>query len=104
MHGIAGSGELVLLAMLQIKNAQAGMLYLFIFAIGSIAGMMVAAALCSIPFYKKIVAAKKVQTALILLSAILCMVYGIYVCLKIYNTKYNACCGKKAYSNIFSLA
>ena len=82
MHGIAGSGELVLLAMLQIKNAQAGMLYLFIFAIGSIAGMMVAAAMCSIPFYKKIVAAKKVQTALILLSAILCMVYGVYVLFK----------------------
>jgi high-affinity nickel permease len=82
MHGIAGSGELVLLTMLQIKNAQAGMLYLLVFAIGSIAGMMVAAAMCSIPFYKKMVAAKNVQTALILLSAILCIVYGVYVLYK----------------------
>jgi hypothetical protein len=43
---------------------------------------MVAAAMCSIPFFKKMVAAKNVQTALILLSAKLCIVYGVYVLYK----------------------
>ena len=44
VHGLAGSGELLLLVMLQMTSVQMGMLYLLIFGIGSILGMLVAAA------------------------------------------------------------
>ena len=47
VHGLAGSGELVLLLMLQMASPQIGMLYLLIFGIGSIFGMLVAAAMFS---------------------------------------------------------
>lgn len=82
IHGLAGSGELVLLTMLQCKNAQTAIAYLIIFATGAIAGMMVAAALCSIPFYKKIVSAKKMQMMLKMASAIVCVLYGVFVLYK----------------------
>lgn len=86
VHGIAGSGELVLLTMLQFKSAYTGIVYLIVFATGAIAGMMVAAAACSIPFYKKLVATTNIQLVLKIASALLCIGYGFYVLYK--NTMY----------------
>ena len=82
LHGLAGSGALVLMVMLQIERPQIGMLYLFIFGIGSIFGMLVAAALFSLPFSKKILQAKGLQVALILLSSFLCIGFGMSVIFK----------------------
>jgi hypothetical protein len=78
-HGLAGSGELVLLVMLQMTSPQIGMLYLLIFGIGSIFGMLVAAAMFSMPFSKKILQAKGLQVTLILLSSLLCISFGISI-------------------------
>ena len=82
VHGLAGSGELVLLVILQMSSPQIGMLYLLIFGIGSILGMLVAAAMFSIPFSKKILQAKGLQVALILLSSLLCIGFGISIIYK----------------------
>ncbi len=82
VHGLAGSGELVLLVMLQMTGPQVGMLYLFIFGIGSIFGMLVAAAMFSLPFSKKILQSKLLQVTLILLSSLLCIGFGMSVIYK----------------------
>ena len=82
VHGLAGSGALVLMVMLQIERPHIGMLYLFIFGIGSIFGMLVAAALFSLLFSKKILQAKGLQVALILLSSFLCIGFGMSVIFK----------------------
>lgn len=82
VHGLAGSGELVVLVMLQMASLQMGMLYLFIFSIGSILGMLVAAAMFSLPFSKKILQSRLLQIALILLSSVLCIGYGMSVIYK----------------------
>lgn len=82
VHGLAGSGELVLLVMLQMASPQIGMLYLLIFGIGSIIGMLVAAAMFSLPFSKKILQAKVLQVTLILLSSLLCVGYGVSIFFK----------------------
>lgn len=82
VHGLAGSGELVLLVMLQMASPQIGMLYLLIFGIGSIFGMLVAAAMFSMPFSKKILQAKRLQVTLILLSSLLCIGFGISIIFK----------------------
>ena len=82
VHGLAGSGELVVLVMLQMASLQIGMLYLFIFSIGSILGMLVAAAMFSLPFSKKILQSRLLQIALILLSSLLCIGYGMSVIYK----------------------
>ena len=82
VHGLAGSGELVVLVMLQMASLQMGMLYLFIFGIGSILGMLVAAAMFSLPFSKKIFQSRLLQVTLILLSSLLCIGYGMSVIYK----------------------
>ena len=82
VHGLAGSGELVLLVMLQMASLQMGMLYLLIFGVGSILGMLVAAAMFSLPFSKKILQSRLLQVTLILLSSILCIGFGMSVIYK----------------------
>ena len=82
VHGLAGSGELVLLVMLQMASLQTGMLYLLIFGIGSILGMLVAAAIFSLPFSRKILQSRSLQLTLILLSSLLCISYGLLIIYK----------------------
>lgn len=50
MHGLAGSGALTLLVLTQIKSAWFGLLYLAIFGLGSIVGMLLMSGLIGLPF------------------------------------------------------
>jgi ABC-type nickel/cobalt efflux system permease component RcnA len=50
MHGLAGSGALTLLVLTQIESVWLGLLYLGIFGLGSIAGMLLMSALIGFPF------------------------------------------------------
>jgi uncharacterized membrane protein YkgB len=79
VHGLAGSGALVVLVMTQIGTIANSLLYLLIFGIGSIVGMTLVAGVFSIPFSKKLIRSKKLRTALVLLSSSLCFAYGCYV-------------------------
>jgi len=82
VHGLGGSGELVLLVMLQIASPQTALMFLLIFGIGSILGMLLAAALFSIPFSKKLFKARALQVSLILLSGFLCIGFGVSIVYK----------------------
>ena len=79
MHGIAGSGAMILLVMTEIESSFNSLVYLLIFGFGSIAGMLVAAGIFSLPFSKMITNNKLLQTTLIILSSVLCIGYGFYV-------------------------
>lgn len=50
MHGLAGSGALTLLILTQIKSAWFGLLYLAIFGLGSMVGMLLMSGLIGLPF------------------------------------------------------
>jgi ABC-type nickel/cobalt efflux system permease component RcnA len=50
MHGLAGSGALTLLVLTQIKSTGYGLLYLAVFGVGSIAGMLLMSGLIGLPF------------------------------------------------------
>jgi ABC-type nickel/cobalt efflux system permease component RcnA len=50
MHGLAGSGAITLLVLTQIKSAWLGLLYLAIFGVGSIVGMLLMSGLIGLPF------------------------------------------------------
>ncbi|ASU33135.1 HoxN/HupN/NixA family nickel/cobalt transporter [Mucilaginibacter xinganensis] len=76
VHGLAGSGALVVLVMAQIKNPFDGLSYLLIFSAGCIGGMLVAAGLFSVPFSKKLIQAPVLQTLLIIATSVLCIIYG----------------------------
>lgn len=82
VHGLASRGKLVLLVMLQMASLQMGMLYLLIFGIGSILGMLVAAAMFSLPFSKKILQFWLLQVTLIWLSFLLSIGDGMSVIYK----------------------
>lgn len=79
VHGLAGSGALVLLVMAQINEPFGGMLYLLLFGLGSVVGMLLAAGLFSFPFSKKIIGLRVLQIILAVASGLLCILYGAWV-------------------------
>jgi ABC-type nickel/cobalt efflux system permease component RcnA len=50
VHGLAGSGALTLLILTQIESAWVGFLYLAIFGVGSVLGMVLMSGLIGLPF------------------------------------------------------
>ena len=79
VHGLAGSGAMVLLVMTGIQSTFNSMLYLLLFGLGSAAGMLVAAGIFSVAFSHKTTHHHGLQLRLVLLSSVLCIGYGIYV-------------------------
>ena len=62
--------------MSQMKSPVDGLIYLIIFGAGCIVGMLVAAGLFSIPFSKKLIQAQTLQSVLIIVTCLLCFLYG----------------------------
>jgi cytochrome c biogenesis protein CcdA len=79
VHGLAGSGALVVLVMTQIESMAGSILYLVIFGLGSIVGMTFVAGVFSIPFSKKMINSKILRVILVMVSSLLCLAYGCYV-------------------------
>ncbi|PHN03829.1 urease accessory protein [Flavilitoribacter nigricans] len=79
VHGLAGSGAMILLVMTEVQGNVNSLLYLLIFGIGSIIGMLVAAGIFSLPFSRKITSNEFLKMGLVLLSSFLCIGYGLYV-------------------------
>jgi hypothetical protein len=50
VHGLAGSAALTLLVLSQISSLMLGLLYLFVFGLGSIVGMLLMSGLMGLPF------------------------------------------------------
>jgi ABC-type nickel/cobalt efflux system permease component RcnA len=86
VHGLAGSGALVVLVLSQMKSTSEGLLYILIFGVGSIIGMFIASGLFSLPYGKSVLKSQKLQIGLIVVSSLLCVFYG----------------GKVIYDNLFS--
>jgi sulfite exporter TauE/SafE len=85
VHGLAGSGTLVLAVMASMNSVLSGMAYLLVFGLGSVAGMLVASSIFSLPFSKKLSSNYTLQLSLTLFSAVLCIGFG----------------GKVIYENLF---
>src|SRR5207249_6805037 len=50
VHGMAGSAALTLLVMATIPSALAGLIYIAVFGLGSVGGMLIMSSLISLPF------------------------------------------------------
>ncbi|MBK8555567.1 MAG: urease accessory protein [Lewinellaceae bacterium] len=79
IHGLAGSGTLVVLVMSQINGLVLSMLYMAIFGLGSIVGMLLASGLFSLPFSQKMASHRLLQKSLTLLSSLLCIGFGLRI-------------------------
>ena len=50
VHGMAGSAALTLLVLATIPSAVAGLIYVAVFGLGSVGGMLIMSSLISLPF------------------------------------------------------
>ncbi|WP_190927702.1 urease accessory protein [Hymenobacter armeniacus] len=76
LHGLAGSGALVLLVMSEIRDPWLSVGYFAVFGTGSILGMFIVAGLCSVPFTKRMKISRTLKTATVTLSSLVCILYG----------------------------
>jgi hypothetical protein len=79
VHGLAGSGSLVLLVMSQIPGQGAALGYLLVFGIGSVAGMLLASGVFSLPLSQSVASRYSLRLLLTLLSSLLCIGFGLQV-------------------------
>ena len=79
VHGLAGSGMMILLVMTEIGDTIRSITYLIIFGMGSIVGMLAAAGIFSLPFLKRFIDNQALRSGLIVTSSLLCIGYGGYV-------------------------
>lgn len=85
VHGLAGSGALLIMVMSQAASWQKGIMYLIIYGLGSVLGMMFAAGVISLPFGKKFFSSAIIQKGLVWLSSLLCIGYGLYIIISRFN-------------------
>lgn len=78
VHGLAGSGALVASVVAGASDLWQGLRYMLVFGLGSVAGMLSAAGVLSLPFSRQIVNRPKLKLSLVVASAVLCIVYGAY--------------------------
>lgn len=86
VHGLAGSGSIVLLVMLDIKEPVWSLMYLLLFGLGSVAGMIFATVAFGFPFFRSSSYQEKIQVVLMLVSSLLCLSIGLKI---LYDTMYN---------------
>lgn len=79
IHGLAGSGAVILSAITTMKGNIEMLLFLLIFGLGSVVGMLLASGALSLPFSKKISANRNIQIGLTVLSCLLCILFGLKV-------------------------
>jgi ABC-type nickel/cobalt efflux system permease component RcnA len=78
MHGLAGSAALTLLVLTQIKSAALGLLYLAVFGLGSILGMLLMSGLIALPF---VLSARRLSGAgygLQTIAGVLSIAFGLW--------------------------
>lgn len=87
MHGLAGSGALTLLVLTQITSAWVGLMYLAIFGIGSIVGMLLMSGLIGLPFAITSRSLTHVNHRLQTVAAVLSICFGVWYA---YETGFNS--------------
>lgn len=77
VHGLAGSGAMVLLTMSTVKTAWEGAIYILIFGVGTVAGMLIFTTIIGIPF---VFSAKKINLnkTFTQVTGVISTAFGIY--------------------------
>jgi hypothetical protein len=76
VHGLAGSGALVLLAMSAIPSPLGAIAYILLFGLGSVLGMLTAVSLMRIPFTPRMRLGRRLRAGAVVLSSVLSIGYG----------------------------
>ena len=78
IHGLAGSGALTLLVLTQIKSSVLGLLYLGVFGLGSIIGMLLMSGLVGLPFVLSSRKLGGIHYSLQMIAGALSITFGIW--------------------------
>lgn len=78
MHGLAGSAALTLLVLTQVESAALGLLYLGVFGLGSILGMLLMSGLIGLPFALSARRVSGVSYGLQAAAAVLSIAFGLW--------------------------
>ena len=76
VHGLAGSGALVLLALSAIPRPTGAIAYILLFGLGSVLGMLVAVSLMRLPFTPRMRLGRRLRAGAVVLSSGLSVGYG----------------------------
>lgn len=83
VHGLAGSAAVALLVLATIRNAAWGVLYLGVFGVGTVAGMMLITMAISVPFAYTSARLARVNRSLGVASALVSLAFGLFLICKI---------------------
>jgi cytochrome c biogenesis protein CcdA len=79
VHGLAGSAAVALLALTAIQDPLWGLVYLFLFGIGTIAGMMLITAAIAVPFAYSMQRFPRFNTYLRIATGLLSFGFGLFL-------------------------
>jgi len=83
VHGLAGSAAVALLVLSAIREPKWAVLYLLVFGIGTIAGMMLITSIIALPFSLGGYRFAWLNRCLVTSSGILSLAFGLFVCYQI---------------------
>ncbi len=83
VHGMAGSAAIALLVLAQIRDPLWGLLYLVLFGIGTIAGMMLITTAIALPFAYSLQRLPQLNLWMRLLAGLLSLGLGVYLAYRI---------------------
>ena len=83
LHGLAGSAALMLLVLSTVSSRLAGLGYIIVFGVGSIAGMLVMSALVSLPIQITAAHFKQTNRIVRMLAAIFSLGFGLFMAYRI---------------------
>jgi len=76
VHGLAGSGSVILLALSKVENQWMGLVLIGVFGLGTILGMLLAAGILHIPFNRRFVQDPKTKVVMSWISGGICVLVG----------------------------
>ncbi len=79
IHGLAGSGTLILLVMAQISSVAGSLLFLLVFGLGSVIGMALVSVGMGWLYQRKDIFRGLFYSSLVVISSLACLVYGVYI-------------------------
>ncbi|RZL13910.1 MAG: urease accessory protein [Hymenobacter sp.] len=76
VHGLAGSGALVLAVLGAIRQPAWAVVYILLFGLGSVVGMLTAVGLMRVPFTQRMRLGRRLRASAVVLSSVLSIGYG----------------------------
>jgi hypothetical protein len=79
VHGLAGSAALMLLVLSEIRSPELGLLYILVFGVGSVGGMLIMSTLFSLPYLLLAGRFARIDFGLRVSTGIFSVLFGIYL-------------------------